>query len=103
MPKYLYTTETTIVVSIFVMIFVGISRSYNGGEFFDPDKAIKSGIDGIVVFVFSLLWYGLIFDVSEILRWSTMPLGKVAISMAMIGIILSRIQNLKKNCLRYSS
>ncbi|MEP6068538.1 MAG: hypothetical protein ABJ246_22070 [Paracoccaceae bacterium] len=98
MPDYFYNPDTVIVVSILTLILVGLIRGFRGGEFFEPDKNVADGIAGVTVFVMLLLWYGLIVDFKELLRWSERPLGRLSISMAMIWVISSRMQKIVHNC-----
>lgn len=98
MPDYFYDPDAVIVLSIATVIFIGLIRAINGGEFFDPDKNVADGIAGVTVFVMLLLWYGVILDQEELVKWSEKPLGRLSVSMAMIWVISSRIQKIIHNC-----
>lgn len=102
MPQYFFDAETAVVVAISTAIFTGIMRMLNGGSLLDPDRAVRDGIAGVVVFVMSMLWYGLIYDMGTVTRWSVQPLGMLTISMAMFGLILSRLQTIYKSCMNKS-
>lgn len=94
----LLKAETAVVVSLSVIILVGISRAIHGGALVDPDKSVRDGIAGVVIYSISLLWYCSIFAPGNLATWANQPLGVLAMSMAMIGIVLTRLQTLWKSC-----
>jgi len=90
--------ETAIVVSISVFILTGISRAICGGTLFDADKSVRDGISGVVIYSLGILWYCVVFYPPGLAVWSNQPLGKLAISTAMLGIIIARLNVLQKSC-----
>lgn len=97
--EFLFQPDTALYVSFLTFIMTSLVRKKNGGELLSPDRFVRDGIAGVVIYVMALLWFCFMVDFSALDHWRQQPLGKLTIHMAMFGIILTRFQSLKKSAL----